>query len=154
MSQLLDPASELSIMVVATCQADLRSDNFLTGAGGAGVGGRCRQGGVQVWTRRPGCRGQLRLTPLFPLPPPPSLAAVCTALSAICHIVTPELVGVFLPQVTALLRHDRDLVKKRALLALQRFLQVDPAVGPEVEKHLVDKLGYKVGGGRCGVGVC
>ena len=27
-------------------------------------------------------------------------------------------------QVTALLRHDRDLVKKKALLALQRFVQV------------------------------
>ena len=27
-------------------------------------------------------------------------------------------------QVTALLRHDRDLVKKKALLAMQRFLQV------------------------------
>jgi hypothetical protein len=32
-SLLLDPASELSIMVVATIQADLRSDNFLTGEG-------------------------------------------------------------------------------------------------------------------------
>ena len=30
-SLLLDPASELAIMVVATIQADLRSDNFLTG---------------------------------------------------------------------------------------------------------------------------
>lgn len=111
----------------------------------------------------------------------PIHCAVCTALSAICHIVSPELVGVFLPQVskrgggaaggvgssvcaapaafqwlhqaalllpasrviaapmlrinsvhsclpvpqvTALLRHDRDLVKKKALLAMQRFLQV------------------------------
>lgn len=104
----------------------------------------------------------------------PIRCAVCTALSAICHIVSPELVGVFLPQVsewgggaagavgssacaapsngcvrqpcccrqvsahaanqlcallpvpqvTALLRHDRDLVKKKALLAMQRFLQV------------------------------
>lgn len=31
-SLLLEPASELAIMVVATIQADLRSDNFLTGA--------------------------------------------------------------------------------------------------------------------------
>ena len=77
-----------------------------------------------------------------PAPPP----AVCTALSAICHIVSPELVGVFLPQVTALLRHDRDLVKKKALLAMHRFIQVDPAVAPDEERHLIDKIGYKVGG--------
>ncbi|KAL4452296.1 hypothetical protein ABPG75_007958 [Micractinium tetrahymenae] len=97
-SLLLEPSSELAIMVVATIQADLRSDNFLT---------------------------------------------VCTALSAICHIVSPELVGVFMPQVTALLRHDRDLVKKKALLALHRFIQVDSAVTPEVEHLLIDKIGYK-----------
>lgn len=35
-SLLLDPASELSIMVVATIQADLRSDNFLTGVSTSG----------------------------------------------------------------------------------------------------------------------
>jgi AP-4 complex subunit epsilon-1 len=69
---------------------------------------------------------------------------VCTALSAICHIASPELVSVFLPQVTALLRHDRDLVKKRALLAMQRFIQVDPGVAPDLERHLIDKIGYKV----------
>ncbi len=37
-SLLLDPASELSIMVVATIQADLRSDNFLTGGWLLGCG--------------------------------------------------------------------------------------------------------------------
>lgn len=74
----------------------------------------------------------------------PPVCAVCTALSAICHIASPELVSVFLPQVTALLRHDRDLVKKRALLAMQRFIQVDPGVAPDLERHLIDKIGYKV----------
>lgn len=54
-------------------------------------------------------------------------------------------------QVTALLRHDKDVVKKKALLCMQRFLQVDPGVGPDVERHLVDKLGYKVRG-RAGWG--
>lgn len=32
--------------------------------------------------------------------PPARCRTVCTALSAICHIVTPELVGVFLPQAS------------------------------------------------------
>jgi hypothetical protein len=93
-----------------------------------------------------------RLAPSPPAPPRPP--AVCTALSAICHIVSPELVGVFLPQVTALLRHDRDLVKKKALLAMHRFIQVDPAVAPDVERHLIDKIGYKVGGAVAAASVC
>ena len=47
--------------------------------------------------------------------------------------------------MTALLKsHDRDLVKKKALLALHRFIQVDPGVAPEVERLLIDKIGYKV----------
>ena len=50
------------------------------------------------------------------------------------------------PQVL-LLRHDRDLVKKKALLVLQRFLQLDPGVAPEVERHLIEKIGYKAGAG-------
>ena len=82
----------------------------------------------------------------LPLPPPSRAPAVCTALQAICRVVTPELISVFQPQVVALLRHDRDLVKKKALLAMQRFLQVDPTVAPEVERHLIDKIGYKVRG--------
>lgn len=47
--------------------------------------------------------------------------------------------------MTALLRHDRDLVKKKALLVLHRFVQLDPGVAPDVEKLLIEKIGYKVG---------
>ena len=97
---------------------------------------------------QPAKRGCTPPAPPRPAPPRPAPPAVCTALSAICHIVSPELVGVFLPQVTALLRHDRDLVKKKALLAMHRFIQVDPAVAPDVERHLIDKIGYKVGAAR------
>ncbi len=75
---------------------------------------------------------------------------MCTALQAICHIASPELVNVFLPQITALLKHDRDLVKKKALLVLQRFVQLDPGVTHDVEKLLVEKIGYKVGWGWAG----
>lgn len=97
-SLLVEPASELSILVTATIQADLKSDNFLV---------------------------------------------VCTALQAICHIASSELVDVFLPQVTALLKHDRDLVKKKSLLVLQRFTQLDRGIAQDVEKLLVEKIGYK-----------
>lgn len=68
---------------------------------------------------------------------------VCTALQAISRCAGPELVTVFLPQVVAALRHDRDYVKKKALLALHRLLQLDSSIAPDVERHLIDKLGYK-----------
>ena len=68
---------------------------------------------------------------------------VCTALQAISRCSGPELVTVFLPQVLAALRHDRDYVKKKALLALHRLLQLDSSIAPDVERHLIDKLGYK-----------
>ncbi|KAL4540030.1 hypothetical protein Ndes2437B_g01634 [Nannochloris sp. 'desiccata'] len=97
-SLLIDPSSELTIMVTATIQADLKSDNFLI---------------------------------------------VCTALQAISRCAGPELVTVFLPQVVTALRHDRDYVKKKALLALHRLLQLDSSIAPDVERHLIDKLGYK-----------
>jgi len=98
-SLLVDPRSELTIMVTATIQADLKSDNFLI---------------------------------------------ICTALQAICTNATPELISVFLPQVTALLRtHDKDAVKKKALLTLHRFLQMDPTLAPEIDSLLIDKVGYK-----------
>jgi hypothetical protein len=68
---------------------------------------------------------------------------VCAALQAACRAAAPELVSVFLPAVVGLLRHDRDAVKRWALLALQRFVQVDASCGPEVERHLVEKLGHR-----------
>ena len=97
-SLLIDTSSELTIMVTATIQADLKSDNFLT---------------------------------------------VSTALQAICATATSELISVFLPQVTALLKHDKDAVKKKALLVVHRFLQLDPGLAPEVDRLLVDRVGYK-----------
>jgi AP-4 complex subunit epsilon-1 len=130
-SLLVDPASDLNIMVTATIQADLKSDNFLVGA------------------RPPSPPPPPPSPPPSPSPPPPLTPhaprppAVCTALQAVCRCAGPELIGVFLPQVAALLRHDRDLVKRKALLALQRFVQLDPAAAPDLERHLVDKLGHK-----------
>ncbi len=34
-------------------------------------------------------------------------------------------------------------MKKKALLALHRLLQLDSTIAPDVERHLIDKLGYK-----------
>lgn len=97
-SLLIDPSNELNILLTATIQADLRSDNFLT---------------------------------------------VCTALQAIPTIANAELAHVFLPEVINLLQHDRDQVKKRALITLHSLLRVDSSIGAEIGKVFVNKLGYK-----------
>ena len=97
-SLLIDPSNELNILLTATIQADLRSDNFLT---------------------------------------------VCTALQAIPTIANAELANVFLPEVINLVQHDRDQVKKRALVTLHSLLRVDPSIGAEISKVFVDRLGYK-----------
>lgn len=72
-----------------------------------------------------------------------SINAVCMALQAIARCTGPDLVSAFLPQVISLLRHDRDLVKKKALLALHRLLQLDRECSSDIQKHLVEKLGHK-----------
>jgi len=97
-SLLIDPKSELTILLTATIQADLKSDNFLT---------------------------------------------VCTALQAIPTIANAELVSVFLPEVIALVRHDKDQVKRKALLTMHCLLQVDPTASADVEHIFIEKLGYK-----------
>jgi hypothetical protein len=58
-SLLVEPSSELTIMVTATIQADLRSDNFLVGERRAGAAPACR------------CRASRRGAAGRPAPPPP-----------------------------------------------------------------------------------
>lgn len=90
--------SELTILLTATIQADLKSDNFLT---------------------------------------------ICTALHAIPTIANVELANIFLPEVVGLVKHDRDQVKKRALITLHSLLLVDPSIGDDIGQVFVEKLGYK-----------
>ena len=53
-------------------------------------------------------------------------AAVCTALAAVCKLIGPDLINAVLPAVTGLASHSKDLVRKKAVMALQRFQQLDP----------------------------
>ncbi|RMZ52066.1 hypothetical protein APUTEX25_001260, partial [Auxenochlorella protothecoides] len=68
---------------------------------------------------------------------------VATALQAACRGATPELVTAFLPSVTALLAHPAPGVARKALLALHRFLQLDPGAGADLERTLVERLGHR-----------
>ena len=56
----------------------------------------------------------------------PVLYAVCTALTAICKLISQDLINAVLPGVTALLSHPKELVRKKAVMALHRFQQLDP----------------------------
>ena len=52
--------------------------------------------------------------------------AVCTALAAVCKLIGPDLINAVLPAVTGLASHPKDLVRKKAVMALHRFQQLDP----------------------------
>ncbi|CAK0784933.1 hypothetical protein CVIRNUC_008138 [Coccomyxa viridis] len=51
---------------------------------------------------------------------------VCTALAAVCKLIGPDLINAVLPAVTGLTSHSKDLVRKKAVMALHRFQQLDP----------------------------
>eukprot|EP00210_Caulerpa_lentillifera_P001535 g1473.t1 len=51
---------------------------------------------------------------------------VCAALTAVCKLVNADAVGALVQQVVSLLQHQNATVRKKALLALHRFCQIDP----------------------------
>ena len=54
------------------------------------------------------------------------ICAVCTALTALCKLISPDLINAVLPGVTTLLSHPKEIVRKKAVMALHRFQQLDP----------------------------
>ncbi|CAK9143712.1 unnamed protein product [Ilex paraguariensis] len=48
---------------------------------------------------------------------------VCAALNAVCKLINEETVPAVLPQVVELLRHPKEAVRKKAVMALHRFYQ-------------------------------
>ena len=76
-------------------------------------------------------------------------AAVCTALSAACKLIGPELINAVLPGTIELLTHPKELVRKKAVMVLHRFEQLDPHHdGPlrdvDLGKHFKQALCDKV----------
>lgn len=51
---------------------------------------------------------------------------VCTALTAACKLIGPEVITAVLPTVVELLNHPKELVRKKAVMVLHRFQQLDP----------------------------
>jgi len=61
---------------------------------------------------------------------------VCAALHAVCRLINTDTVDGFMPLVLALLKHPKELVKKKAVMALHRFIQIKPSLKDELDKHL------------------
>ena len=49
----------------------------------------------------------------------------CAALSAVCKIITPDMIPAVLADILKLLKHDMDYVRKRAVVAYHRLYQMD-----------------------------
>ncbi|KAK9907437.1 hypothetical protein WJX75_003646 [Coccomyxa subellipsoidea] len=65
---------------------------------------------------------------------------VCTALSAATKLIGPDLINAVLPAVTGLTSHPKELVRKKAVMALHRFQQLDPhhegpLAGADLDKY-------------------
>lgn len=61
---------------------------------------------------------------------------VCAALHAVCRLINIDTVDGFMPLVVNLLKHPKELVKKKAVMALHRFIQVKPNLKDDLDKHL------------------
>ena len=60
----------------------------------------------------------------------------CAALTAVCRLINEETIPAVLPQVVELLGHQKELVRKKAVMALHRFHQRSPST----VTHLVPKF--------------
>ncbi|KAL3689733.1 hypothetical protein R1sor_016042 [Riccia sorocarpa] len=60
----------------------------------------------------------------------------CAALTAVCKLINEETIPAVLPQVVDLLQHPKEIVKKKAVMALHRFYQR----APHTVSHLLPKF--------------
>jgi AP-4 complex subunit epsilon-1 len=75
---------------------------------------------------------------------------VCTALSVVTKLISRDLVNAIYPAVAAALRHPREHVRKKAVMALLHFQKLDPLhtgplAGVELDKMFRASLCDKVG---------
>lgn len=64
----------------------------------------------------------------------------CAALTAVCRLINEETIPAVLPQVVNLLGHQKEFVRKKAVMALHRFHQRSPTA----VSHLVSKFREKI----------
>lgn len=122
-SLFLDYKDDTIILVVNTLSTDLKSDNYLIGM----------------------CTEHIKSCSVSGQPLTSFAAAVCAALTAICKLISPDLINAVMPRTLELLTHPKELVRKKAVMALHRYLQLDPErdgplSGVELDRHLRQAL--------------
>ena len=80
------------------------------------------------------------------------MCAVCAALMATTRLIGPDLINAVYPVVVERLRHPKDAVRKKAVMALHWFHSLDPTregalMGVDVDRHFRTMLCDKVSGG-------
>ncbi|KAK4748751.1 hypothetical protein SAY87_015337 [Trapa incisa] len=65
---------------------------------------------------------------------------VCAALGAVCRLINEETIPAVLPQVVELLGHQKEAVRKKAVMALHRFYQKSPST----VSHLISNFRKKL----------
>ncbi|GLD91736.1 hypothetical protein PINS_up000269 [Pythium insidiosum] len=78
---------------------------------------------------------------------------VCAALTAVCKLMTVEMIPAVQPLVLDLLRHDAELVRKKAVMAVHRFHQLNPEsvseCGDALRRALCDRDPSVMGASLC-----
>lgn len=78
---------------------------------------------------------------------------VCSALMAVCKLVTVEMIPAVQPMILDLLRHDAELVRKKAVMAVHRFHQLNPDAvsdtGDALRRTLCDRDPSVMGAALC-----
>ncbi|RHY34168.1 hypothetical protein DYB32_004180 [Aphanomyces invadans] len=78
---------------------------------------------------------------------------VCSALMAVCKLVTTEMIPAVQPMILESLRHEIELVRKKAVMALHRFHQLNPdsvaGIGDSLRRTLCDRDPSVMGAALC-----
>ncbi|XP_078360431.1 uncharacterized protein LOC144644775 isoform X2 [Oculina patagonica] len=63
-----------------------------------------------------------------------NVVEVCCALTVVCKLVNKDMMPALLPQVLELLQNKRDIIRKKAVMALHSFYMKNPSAIPDVKK--------------------
>lgn len=78
---------------------------------------------------------------------------VCSALMAVCKLMTVEMIPAVQPLILDLLRHDAEIVRKKAVMAIHRFHQLNPDSivdsGDALRRTLCDRDPSVMGAALC-----
>eukprot|EP00903_Cladosiphon_okamuranus_P015171 g14026.t1 len=83
----------------------------------------------------------------------PNMLEAAAALTALCKLATVDMIPAVLTDVVRLLKHDRELVRKKAVMVLHRMNQLDPDsvshMGDHLRRMLCDKDPSVMGAALC-----